>query len=155
MARRLAGISTVAVFTAIGVTLMLVGFAFNGPVRSELLPFLILSLLPVIVPPAVVPAGMRLAGQRLLPRPFVSTIGVVIAMQLYDRPDRAVDLLGTSAPILAAPGGTGFVLVVREYRPAASRFDCAGCSWFLDRLERTRAPRSQLLRRSLGSSVGS
>jgi len=67
MARRLAGISTVAVFTAIGVTLMLVGFAFNGPVRSELLPFLILSLLPVIVPPAVVPAGMRLAGQRLLP----------------------------------------------------------------------------------------
>ncbi|HTM31646.1 MAG TPA: hypothetical protein VL263_10085 [Vicinamibacterales bacterium] len=82
MARRLAGMSTVAVFTAIGVTLMLVGFAFNAPVRSELLPFLVLSLLPVIVPPAVVPAGMRLAGQRFLPRPFVSTIGVVIAMQL-------------------------------------------------------------------------
>jgi hypothetical protein len=61
---------------------MLVGFAFNAPVRSELLPFLVLSLLPVIVPPAVVPAGMRLAGQRFLPRPFVSTIGVVIAMQL-------------------------------------------------------------------------
>jgi hypothetical protein len=82
MAPRLAGMSTVAVFTAIGVTLMLAAFAFNAPVRSELLPFLVLWLLPVIIPPAVVPAGMRLAGRRLPPRPFARTIGVVIAMQL-------------------------------------------------------------------------